>query len=135
MVLKHHVQVLRVRKPTLAASSLFSLDGFEVEGSTPMIHLNVLPLDAESTAFVLSWVPEVSEVARSYFRRLLYSDRKPQLAELSRVVVTHCENFVISPVCFDEWSSSKTEAIESHFMATMSPGGGPKTSAEDLYLF
>ena len=135
VVLNHEVQVMRVRRPTLAACSLFSLDGFELEGSTPMIHLNVLPLDADGTAFVLSCVPEFSRVARSYFRRLLYADRKPQLAELSRLVITHCENFVISPACFDEWPSTKTEALANHFMATMWPGVDPKTSAEDLYLF
>jgi hypothetical protein len=87
------------------------------------------------TALVLSYVPEFAVKARAYLRRLIYSSGKGQLLELSRVVLRHCENFVLSPAYFETWTDKKKRAVLRYYGLTMWANEDPDSSSPDLYLF
>ena len=133
-VLEHDVQLINVNPPTIAASSLFSLDGVLVDGETVLVHLNVVLTSLNETAVVWSYARANAGTARAHLDRALSSSGYQQLYEISRVVLKHCENFVVSPEYFDHWTPKKRQVIQEYFLATFLPSSSDRESAE-LFLF
>ena len=119
----------------MAVSSLFSIDELRVDGVIPLVHLNVLPITRDQTALVLSYVPQFASPARSYLRRLLHSSGRAQLRELSQIVLTHCENFVLSPDYFETWTADKRATVLDYWTASMWPCRNAARDSTYLYLF
>jgi hypothetical protein len=53
---------------------------------------------------------------REYIRDILESDGACKKYLLSRMLLTHAENFVIAPPTFDNWSDEKRDAILDFFL-------------------
>jgi hypothetical protein len=91
--LEHDVLILTVERPTIAVSSLFSIDELHIGAETALVHLNVLPVAQDRTLAVLSYPTGFAAMARATLDRVLNSSGIIPLYELSRVVLANCENF------------------------------------------
>jgi hypothetical protein len=129
--LGHDVFILEDQTPTVAVSSLFSLDDL-LGGEPCMVHLSVMPLSATETGVVLSYANNATTRARDYLKRVLTTSAPARMLELSRVILNHCENFVLSPTYFDSWSQAKKDAVIAYFAETIS--GRPADDGSALLL-
>ena len=120
-ILSHDVITVDVVQPTIAVSSLFSIGAIRVRDNDDVlrIHLNVLPLDSSKTAITFSYLRSDAGQARAFFSHILKSTGFHQLYELSRLILGRCDNFVLSPSCFDGWSREKKETVRSYFLPTL----------------
>lgn len=132
--LEHDVSILNVDRPTIAVSSLFSLDTTPVGDRVVLVHLNVFPRSQNETAVVWSYTPANAGMARAHLDRALISSGYHQLYEISRVVLRHCENLVLSPEYFDLWTPQKRQVVHDYFFATFWRSSPDLESAE-LFLF
>lgn len=130
----HDTFIFDLEKPTIAVCSLFSVDDQLVDGDYLRIALNVLPVSTDKTYVVLSYREKDANHARASLDRVINSTGMPQKYELSRLILNHCENFVISPLYLDSWSEKKKETIKDYFIKTIFEGDLEYESPE-LYLF
>ena len=135
-VLDHDVISLDVDRPTIAASSLFSVGHIRVRENDDVlrVHLNVLPLNAVTTAVVFSYLRSDAGQARTFLSHIPQSGGFQQRYEISRVILSRCENFVLAPAYFDEWAEEKKKNVRDYFMQTLFKADAGKESP-DLYLF
>lgn len=120
--------------PTIAVCSLFSVDNHYIDDDYLRVTLNVLPVTKNKTYIVLSYREKDADHARAALDRVINSTGVHQKYELSRLVLNHCENFVISPSYLDTWSEKKKETIKDYFIKTIFKGDLEYESPE-LYLF
>jgi hypothetical protein len=132
--LTHDVMKIKHDRATLAVCSLFSIDELNRDGDPVRVALNVLPVDHKESVAVFSYLPEDAPLARSSLSLILASDGFYQKYLLSKLILSHCENFVVSPVLFDTWSSEKHQSIVDYFVATLFEGHLEKEN-KHLYLF
>jgi hypothetical protein len=111
-----------------------SLDGMSRNNDWVRVTLNVLPLGNTESAAVFSYLPRDADLVRSGLDRILSSEGVYQKYLLSKLILNNCENFVVSPAYFDQWSAAKLRAITDYFTETLTAG---KLDLEDqnLYLF
>jgi hypothetical protein len=133
-VLTHDVITLEGQRPTIAGSSLFSLDWNEKKDDVTCVALNVLPTSQDTTVAIFSYAAPDAGPAKARLDRVLSAAGDYQKYELSRVILQHCENFVISPAFFNEWSDTKRETILAAFTSTVL-GQGEFPESADLMLF
>lgn len=117
--LVHDVIKLAVDKPTIAVCSLFSVDDVLLKDDILRVHLNILPLDEKTTVAVFSYRSADASLARKSLANILQASGAKQRHELSRLVLSKCENFVLAPQYFDTWSQSKREIVVDYFTRTM----------------
>lgn len=123
-----------VDRPTIAVCSLFSVDNHTVDDDYLRVALNVLPISSDRTYVVLSYREKDADHARAVLNRVITSTGMHQKYELSRLILNHSENFVISPIYFDSWSETKKKTIKDYFNSTIFEGNLEYESPE-LYLF
>lgn len=130
----HHVLTIRHEAPTIAVSSHLSLDGISRNNDWVRVTLNVLPLVRTESAVVFSYLPADADPVISGLDRILSSEGEYQKYLLSKLILNNCENFVVSPAYFDQWSAEKRSAITDYFAETLTAG---KLDLENhnLYLF
>lgn len=130
----HLVIELRHRAPTIAVCAHLSLDGLSRNGEPVRVSLNILPLDVGQSVAVFSYLSDEADLVRVGLHRILTSEGEYQKYLLSKLVLNNCENFVVSPSYYDQWSSEKRKAITDYFVETLYTG---KLEVEDqnLYLF
>ncbi|MDZ4178496.1 MAG: hypothetical protein U1E29_04585 [Coriobacteriia bacterium] len=114
--LVHHVVSVKVSRPTVAGSSLYSVDDVDVGDETLKLHFNLLPLSTDETIAVFSYVPRFGRAARRHLRPMLRTDDRRRLHDLSRMTIENCGNLVLSPTFVAGWSTEKREAIVQHFI-------------------
>ncbi|MGB6689750.1 MAG: hypothetical protein WBE76_18085 [Terracidiphilus sp.] len=129
----HEIICLPNQAPAVAASVFFDLERRPNEEEPPRTALNIFPTSKDETVALFSFT-EVDAVAiREYIRDILESDGAYKKYLLSRMLLTHAENFVIAPPIFDSWSDEKRNAILDFFLKTVRFSSSAKS--EHLYLF
>lgn len=118
-LLVHDIIWLDTESPTIAASSLFSVDEFSDGNDCPRVILNVFPVETNKTIAVFSYTTHDATRARTYLSNILHSTDKTQQYLLSKTILNSCENFVISPRYFASWNREKTKAITDYFSKTL----------------
>ena len=131
--MKHNVLLFQDQRPSIAVSSLFSLDDVDAP-ETPRISLSVLPLDASSVAVVFSSTPKDARFVDLYLHRVLSSELYLQKYLISKIIFQSCENFVIDPLYYDSMTKGRQEVIHQFFNRTVNRNDDDFED-ERLYLF
>jgi hypothetical protein len=132
--LEHDTIVLEQQAPVLAVSSLFSLDRILKVDDMVRIVLNIVPVSINRTYAVFSYTKNDAGKARAAVDRVLLSHGDHQKFELSKLILSSIENFLISPSHFESWTDSKRERIRMAFATTIMAGSEPEEHF-DLMLF
>lgn len=118
--LVNDVLLFDVEEPTLAASALFSLGRSQHDDNAMVgVCVTVLPVTRTQTAVLLSYLPRDAERARAELGRVLSASGVHQKYEVSRLLLSHCQNFVLSPSFVASWSTEKRTAILDLFTRTI----------------
>lgn len=117
--LEHDLITLRVSRPTLAASVLFSLDDVVRDDDVVRVCLTIIPVEPTVTYALLSYLPEDAGLARASLARVLESEGLYQRYELSRRILNHGQNFVLAPSFVGSWSAARLETITDLFKRTV----------------
>ena len=130
--LKHNIFILQNQSPSIAVSSLFSLDEVDAP-KTPRVALSVFPIDT-NVAVIFSSIPCDAVYVNTYLHRILTSESYHQKYLLSKLILQSCDNFVMSPKYFELMPQDQKDAICQFFIDTI------LRNAEDhedkrLYLF
>jgi hypothetical protein len=129
---KHHVIILKAQRPSVAVSSLFSLDDIDAT-ETPRVSLSLFPSGGD-VVVVLSTIPRDTPFVDGYLQRLLRSESYFQRYLLSKLILQHCSNFVIAPSYYDALSQDCKDAICRFFVDTILRNAEDHED-ERLYLF
>ena len=110
--IEHDVIEVSTKAPTVAVSSLFSLDEVDRPGDVVRSALSVLPISRERSIAVFSYTQDDAGLARRALDAILTAADRDQRLELSRLILDSAENFIVSPAFVDEWDQEKTETIK-----------------------
>jgi hypothetical protein len=134
--LAHDIRMLTHNEPTIAVSSLFSIDGSDRDGELIRVCINIFPVSRQQSVVIFSYLPEDASLARVYLQSILDSDANAfyQKYLLSKLVLNSCENLVLSPAYINKWSGEKKEAVERYFVQTLH-SGNLEVDNKHLYLF
>jgi hypothetical protein len=116
---KHTTLVFNNQKPTIAVSSLFSIDNTGVQNESLRTVVNIIPTSADKTICVISYRATDEDAVHIALNRVLQSTGHHQLYEISRLVLNHCENFVLSPAFVAGWDEQKKKTITEYFTKTI----------------
>ena len=130
--LHHHVIVLKGQSPSIAVSSMFSLDDVDAP-ETPRVTLSVFPADSDVIA-VFSTILRDAPFVFTYLHRLLTSKGDFQKYLLSKVVLQSCDNFVIEPQYYDSLSQDRKDTLCQFYVNTIF-GNEEEHEDQRLYLF
>lgn len=131
--LGHYRLVFEGTAPSIAVNALFSLDDIEWSDDVARVAMNVFP-EANCTHVVFSFLREEKAYATQYLQRILDATGHYQRYLVSKLVLQHCGNLVISPTYFDQLSEARREAIVAFFRRTMMRNEHDYED-ENLYLF
>jgi len=131
---EHDVIEMNNLRPTIAVSSLFSLDQVVSGDDIVRVVLNVLPVDETRSVAIFSYTKQDAGKARAALDRVLAAQGDHQKYELSRLILSAIENFLIAPAHFATWNASKRERIRQAFASTVMVGTEP-SEHPDLMLF
>lgn len=130
--LKHHVLLLQNQSPSIAVSSMFSLD--EVDSpETPRVTLSLFPVESD-VVVVFSAIPKDAPCVDRYLHRLLKSESYLQKYLLSKLILQSCDNFVIAPQYYEAMPQDQKDVICRFYVDTIIHN---REDYEDqrLYLF
>lgn len=116
---QHEIVTLDGIRPSIGASALLSFQDVTVEEDTVRAALTVLPLSENRTVVIFSFTDRDAAIARAELRPVLESRGLEQRHAISRRLLNSCENFVISPGFYDEWSEKKRDAVRNYFLTTL----------------
>lgn len=133
-LLCHDTFIINLKEPTIAVSSLFTIDKFIVDNDILRIALNVLPVSKTKTYIIFSYLKQHATAAQAVLDKILNSTDSYQLYEISRLILNHCENLVLSPTYVKSWSNSKKDTITKFFKDTILEKNYD-FHAPDLFLF
>ena len=130
--LEHHVVILKNQSPSIAVSSMFSLDDVDAP-ETPRVTLSIYPTESD-VAVVFSATPGDAPFVAAYLHRLFTSESYYQKYLLSKLVLQSCDNFIIHPLYYDSMQGEQKKAICQFYIDTV------LSNAEDyederLFLF
>jgi len=131
--LVHHNLKFKHQYPTIAASSVFSLDEIKTPHYVARIILNIFP-DDDHTNVVFSSLPMDTPYANQYLEKVFSSSDKKQKNLISKIVLETCENFILSPSFFESLPANRKSAILSYFQDTLFQSKSPD-ELEPLCLF
>jgi len=131
---KHTIIDIHNQRPTIAVSSLFSIGSIETQNDPLKIILNILPISEDKIICVISYRATDEDAVHIALNRALQSTGHHQLYEISRLVLNHCENFVLSPVFVAGWDAQKKKTITEYFTNTILQDD-MSFESPDLYLF
>ena len=131
--MKHNVLVFQDQPPSVAVSSLFSLDDVDAP-ETPRVSLSVFHIDTNSVAVVFTATPRDARLVDLYLDRILSSELRLQKYLISKLILQSCENFVIDPLYYDSMPKGQQEVIHQFFNRTMHRTADDFDD-ERLYLF
>ena len=130
----HTVVILDDIEPSIAASQLVSLDDIHPLYPPNMV-ISVIP-ETNRTAVIFSYTKEESDLVKKYLDKHLPSmeENKKFTSLLSRLLLQHCGNIMISPKFWYSISREKRIEIEDYFIYTYESNNHNHT-AEHLNLF
>ena len=134
--INHDVIIHDDLNPSVAVSSTYSI-GYstemeDTEFDSSLVVLNVFPFDGK--VFIIFSYPRVHEkFVKDHITFFLDISGQHQLHQISKLILRHCENFVIAPSYFNGLISEKKEAMRIYFIKNILT----KKDYEDerLYLF
>jgi hypothetical protein len=132
-VLTHEIVRLAPQAPAIAASVFFDLDTRRYQEEPPRASLNIFPVSTTETVAIFSFTDADAEPVREYIHDIFTSNGGYQKYLISRILLLHAENFVVSPSLFDTWSEAKRDAIRDFSFNTIRYGSAEQS--ERLYLF
>jgi len=116
----HTTFEISTKTPTIAVSSMFSLNVLKKnEPAWITCILNVFPTSEDKTVVVFSFSKDESSEARKTLRHVLAAPDAKKSYELSKLIITNCSNFVLSPKFFSSWGEDKKNAVTDAFKETM----------------
>ena len=130
--LTHHVVVLENQPPTIAVSSMFSLDDVDAP-ETPRVTLNVFP-SGKDVAVAFSATPSDAPFVTAYLQRLLAADGYFQKYLLSKLILQSCDNFALAPKYYNSLSQDRKDALCEFYVETIQDNA-EEHEDERLYLF
>ena len=130
--LTHFILTFPHQSPSIAVSSLFSLDEMSAP-HLPRVALNVFPTGDDVTV-IFSVLTKDKPFASVYLQRLLTAESHLQRYLLSTLVLQCCDNFVIHPHYYESMSGARRRVVRDYFAQTILHN---KEDYEDarLYLF
>ena len=133
-LIAHDVITINHTHPTIAVSSLFSMDDYNLKDDVLRVVVNVVPLSKNQTFIIFSYRYQEADIARTALDRILNATGEDQLLEISRLILNNCENFVLSPKYVKTWEASKKETIRNYYISTVIKND-MEFQSPDLYLF
>jgi hypothetical protein len=131
--LTHEIVLLAPQSPAIAASVFFDLDTRRYQDDPPRAAFNILPISRDKTVAIFSFTDADAEPMHEYISDIFATEGAYQKYLISRLLLLHAENFVVSPALFDTWSEVKRNAIRDFFLKTIRFGSAEQS--EHLYLF
>jgi hypothetical protein len=132
--LKHDILPISPQLPCIAVSALFSLDDVWNGDDIVRVALNVFPIDREMTLAIFSYSNRDERLARANLDRVISGKGDLQRYELSKLILSSVENFLISPRQYQKWSAAKAARIRETFASTIFDNANLKDHP-DLMLF
>jgi hypothetical protein len=146
----HDVVSIEHRQACIAVSSCFSLEDRRQKEDIPdedvglfqeaseddrivRVTLNLLPISKKESIVIFSYIRDDADRVREFLRPVLDSHECYQKYLLSKLILMHCENFVIAPDLFDQWSGEKRDAISSFFLKKLHRNA--EVEDKNLFLF
>lgn len=117
-VIDHDLRLIEVQRPTLAASALFSFNSRRLRDGV-RVCLTVLPVSNTQTAVLLSYTQDEAKDARRHLKKLLKATGDTFKRELTRRLLNHCGNFVLSPSYVASWTPTKRDVVIDLFKRTV----------------
>lgn len=133
-LIAHDTITINHTHPTIAVSSLFSMDDYILKDDELRVVLNVVPVSKNQTFIIFSYRDQEANIARTALDRILNSTGMHQLYEISRLILNNCENFVLSPKYVETWEAAKKETIRNYYISTILKGD-MQFQSPGLYLF
>ncbi len=133
-LLCHDTIIMNGQRPTIASSTLFSMDNIKTNDDIARAVVNILPIRTDVTVAIFSYIREESQLCKGYLDKALKSYSSHQKYEISKILLNHCENIVIAPSYFYEWSERKKDIIRGYFFRTIMHNDLTYDDP-DLYLF
>jgi hypothetical protein len=114
----HYHVIFEDTLPSIAVNALFSLDDIKWPDDVARVALNIFP-ESNRTHVLFSFLEEEQPYAFQYLERTLGARGQYQRYLVSKLVLQHCENFVISPAYFEAMSEERRAAILEFFVSTV----------------
>lgn len=130
--LHHRIIVLENQPPTIAVSSMFSLDDYDA-AETPRVTLSVFPVN-DCVIVAFSALTNDFPFVDRHLDRILAADGAFQKYLLSKLILQSCENFVLAPAYFDALAEDRKVALRDYFVGTIHLNADDHDD-ERLYLF
>lgn len=115
----HDFIVLEDQSPTIATSSLFSLDHIKVRDDVARVALSIFPISNTKTYVLFSYLDYEAPKAREELLDIFFAGPLGRRKLISKLVLRNCENFFIAPDFFQSWKESKKKLIKQYFNETI----------------
>lgn len=129
--LSHEVFTLRHARPSIAVSSCFSLPVLESDEDWVRCTINLFPLDAGQSIAIFSHTLSDTNRVRRFLAPVHQASGDYQKYLISKIILANCENFVVAPELYEQWSVSKRSAITDFFHRT---SFSPNTTSNEIHI-
>ena len=104
--------------PSLAASALFSLDDIDWPEDVARLALNIFPCKGK-VIVLFSFLKEEKSYVYQYIQRIIHSSGYYQKYLISKIILQHCQNLVLSPKFYNQMTNEQKKAVEEFFIETI----------------
>lgn len=132
--IQHDLIVLQDQSPTIAVSSLFSLDHIKIQDDIARVALSIFPKNESETIILFSYLKLEAPKAREELKEIFFAGPLLKRKLISKLVLQNCENFFISPIYFESWSKSKRKLVKDYFNKTLY-GQNVEIDSSEILLF
>lgn len=135
--MRHRVFDVPCTRPTVAVSSLFSVDSVASGDGCLLLSLSILPLEDDRTVAIFSWrdVDDDSAVAWLDASGVKCGTSHDLRRELSRIALANCENIILTPSLVNSFSEEQKERVRIYYVATtFASEGEPPPLQVDLFV-
>jgi hypothetical protein len=130
----HDLIILKDQSPTIAVSSLFSLDHIKVQDDIARVALSIFPKNKSETIVLFSYLKFEAPKAREEIKEIFFAGPLLKRKLISRLVLQNCENFFIAPDYFESWSKSKRRLVKDYYNETLH-GQNFEIESSEILLF
>lgn len=132
-VIMHEKLCFDSASPSVAVSSVFSLDDMPWPDDVARVVLNVFPMHGE-THTIFSFLKSDADVAAQYLWRVSSAAGLHQKYLVSKLILQHCDNVVMAPAYYSALSDIRRRRILEFFESTILRNRH-NFDDENLYLF
>jgi len=132
--LVHFIKKLDTSAPTIAASVLFGVGKYSTEEDLIGVVLNIVPLNANKTVIVFSYLKEHESDVKNAYPELYEAEGYYLAYVVTKLLLEYGENLVLCPKYYNTWSEEKRVCILEYFKKTLLEEDHEKNN-EHLFLF